>query len=224
MRKILLILSTLLLALLAAATLLWTFRESVAAHMLSRKLHVPVTIQTLDLTKTSAEMAHLWIGNPPHSKSSAAFTAERLAIGATLSEVLGSPLTIDAIEIDNIFIGIEIYGHKNDTNWSYILKEDRASTSKKDYLIRKLSFRNLTVEVTGADGRTKRYPTIQHMEFRNISSQTGFPLSEIEKAIFNLMMKDLFKKLNLDQLIDSLNPLLPASSPVKIPNPFKSKP
>jgi hypothetical protein len=63
------------------------------------------------------------------------------------------------------------------------------------------------VELTQANGKVKRYPTIKQMEFYNISSATGFPVEEIEKAIFEMMMKDIFKKLQLDQLFKTINPL-----------------
>ena len=71
--------------------------------------------------------------------------------------------------------------------------------------------------MTKADGSFKRYPTIPRMEFHNISSETGFPISEIEKAIFDLVMKDLFRKLQLDQLLRTIDPLknLPGGSNIK---------
>ena len=113
-------------------------------------------------------------------------------------------MTIDEIVVRDIFVGVEFYDSKQkESNWNYILATDEKKEKKgeKDYLIRKLVLYNLTVQVTQSNGQVKRYPTIPKMEFYNISSETGFPIDQIEKAIFNLVLKDLFKKLNLDQIL-----------------------
>jgi hypothetical protein len=124
-------------------------------------------------------------------------------------------LIIDQIEIANIFVGLEYY-ENGSTNWDTILSGANPPSSKdKDYLIRTLVLENLTVEVTQANGQKKRYPTIARMEFHNLSKETGFPVNEIEKAIFNLMMKNILDKFNLFK--QPLN--LPTKSPLRyLPN------
>ena len=176
---------------------------------MSRQLHVPVTIRSLDITKTSAEISRLWIGNFPHSQTSTSFTSDTLRVEEKLDEIFGNPVTIQSIDLENIFVGIEFYDAEGkNSNWQRILEEKAGSKKiRREYLIRNLTLRNLTVEVTQANGKVKRYPTIKQMEFHNIGSETGFPVDEIEKAIFDLMMKDLFKKLQLDQLFKSLSPV-----------------
>jgi hypothetical protein len=209
MRKFLLFLVLAVLCLAIAVAVAWTNRENILAHFMSRQLHVPVSIRALEITKTSAEISRLWIGNFPHSQTSTSFTAESLKLEANLEQVVENPVTIEEIDIDNIFVGIEFYDAAgNDSNWSRMLQENgQKKKNSRDYLIRTLMLRNLTVEVTQADGKVKRYPTIKQMEFHNISSATGFPIEKIEKAIFNLMMQDLFKNLQIDQLFKAINPL-----------------
>ena len=95
------------------------------------------------------------------------------------------------------------------------------SYNNLDYLIKKLILTHLTVELVQANGKVQRFPTIQRMEFHNISSETGFPIDEIEKAIFKMMMQELMQKFNLDDL---LNPFkaVPENSPLKyLPQLFK---
>lgn len=227
MRKFLFFASLLIIAILAASLIVWSNKASLAAHFLSRQLHVPVTLRTLDIGKTRANLNHLWIGTPPQSKISTSFSAEQTEIHSTLEQVLGNPLLIDAIVMSNIFVGLEYYDAQGKkTNWTYILYQAPHKKKKKerDYLIRTLVLENLTVEVTQANGQTKRYPTIPRMEFHNISSETGFPVEEIEKAIFHLMMQDLLQKLPIKQLLKQLSPFqnLPGNSPLKyLPNLIK---
>ena len=111
----------------------------------------------------------------------------------------------------DIFIEIEFYNASGeDNNWARILsRNDKEEKISRDYMIHTLILKNLTVEVTQSNGKVKRYPTIQEMEFHNISSATGFPIDEIEKAIFDLMIKEVFKKLLLDQLLKTINPIAP---------------
>jgi hypothetical protein len=196
----------LLIVLLASLTgLIWMNRASVASHFISKQLHAPVAMDKLDITKNQATLSNFWIGNPPGFKTKTAFASDTIQIDATYRELTGDVLTINQIELSQIFVGVEMYKGK-DNNWSRIAKKDAEPTKKgRDYLIRTLILNNLTVRMTQADGSVKTYPTIPRMVFYNISSQTGFPISEIEKAIFNLIIQDLFKKLNLD-LLDTLNP------------------
>ena len=56
------------------------------------------------------------------------------------------------------------------------------------------------------NGQVKRYPTIPSMEFHNISDETGFPVSEIEKAIFNQVLKNLYQQLDLQNTLKQLIP------------------
>jgi hypothetical protein len=209
MRKLFLFLILAALSLSVAAAIAWKTRENILAHFLSRQLHVPVTIRSLEISKQSADVSHLWIGNFPKSRSTTSFTCENLTLQASTDQIFGNLVTIESIDLDKIFVGIEFYDAQGtDSNWKRMLEEKgEKKKSSKDYLIKTLHLRNLTVEVTQADGTVKRYPTIKEMEFHNISSETGFPVERIEKAIFDLMMKDLFKKLQLDQLFKSLSPV-----------------
>lgn len=222
MRKLLLIFFFLILALAFAAALVWVNRTNLAAHFLSRHLNnVPVTINALDFYQNGASIDHLWTGNPPHSKTNTSFSSKTIDIQATPSEIFGSPLIIEEIHFQDILFGLEFYNAAGTkSNWSYILKSHAPKKKpKRDYLIRTLVLKNLTVEVTQANGKTTRYPTIARMEFHNINSETGFPVEEIEKAIFHLVMQDIFQRLNLKGLFENLQNI--PGSPLKyFPNPF----
>lgn len=207
MRKIFWIFAILILGITAAAAYVWIARADLAARFLSKGMNVPVTIQSLDLSTNEATINNLWIGNPPKSKTDTAFSSRTIQIEASLKELRGDPLTIKLIELKNIAVGIEKYSKdSSDNNWAHILSDGHPSKKQdRNYLIETLILKNLTVSVTDADGKTKQYPTIARMEFHNISNETGFPVSEIEKAIFKLVMKELFKQYAVD-LLKSFDP------------------
>ena len=208
MRKICIsiVISLLLLSLLVWIG--WESKTTLAAHFISKHLHVPTTIQSLNIAKTRVDLSSLWIGNPRHSKTPTSFSAKTIEIEMNTSQVLKDPLIIDRIDISNIFVGLEYY-ENGDTNWNKMLGDSPEKSEGRGYLIRTLVLENLTVEVTQANGQKKRYPTIQRMEFHNISNETGIPIKEIEKAIFKLMMKNIMDKYNL------FKPLNLPNSPLK---------
>ncbi len=214
MRKIVLFVFFLILTFLLLGLLVWEGRSSVAAHFLSGELKVPVSIQELDITKTQIDGSQLWIGTPNRSRTHTSFSAEAIEIDTEVLHLLSNPLLIDRIEVRDIFVGIEYYAN-GETNWDSLLKE-RSSSVKKDYLIGTLVLENLSIEVTQANGQKKRYPKIERMEFHDISSESGFPIDQIEKAIFKMMMKEIFQKFNLLKDIPGVS-----NSPLKYLIPLK---
>ena len=220
-KKLLFSLVLLITILAIIALLAWNAKASVAASILHRHLGTPVTIESLDLTRQSATIANLSIGNPPHYQSSTSFTARTIDITTTLDQLRANPLLIDEIVMDDLFINVET--QKNgETNWNEILSHRQTKPSTgRHYLIKTLIMRNLNVSVTSAGGETKRYPALARLEFHNISDETGFPVSEIEKAIFNQMMQNLYKQLDLEKM---LKPIIPGGQFIPggiLPNLFK---
>lgn len=208
--KIFKFIALLIIVAIAAAWIAWETKAQLLSHFISNHVRAPVTIQTLDMTKTQIDISNLWIGNPPRSRTATSFSAETIEIDTELYQIMNDPLIIDRIDIANIFVGLEYYAN-GETNWTIMLNEPSGQKKGRDYLIRTLILENLTVEVTQANGQKKRYPTIERMEFHDISSDTGFPVKEIEKAIFNLMMKNIIDKFNL--LKQPLN--IPGNAPLK---------
>ena len=193
---------------IVVGALAWVNRASMAAQLMHRRLGVPVSLKSLELTKESATLSDLVIGSPPHYRSRTALTVETIEIYSTLPEIRGNPLTIDEIDMTNLLLTLEHAKKGNTTNWSEITAPKKVSSSSRHYLIKALVFRNLTVQVITPDGKVKRYPTIDRLEIDNITDETGFPVSEIEKAIFNKMMQDLFKRFDFQKIFE---PFFPSS-------------
>ena len=169
----------------------------------------PVTLKALEFSEHGAELTKLVVKNPRGFRSPTAFTAEKITIDTTWEQFRANPLTIELITMDNLFVTIE-ENRKGKTNWDKILSGgSKQKPNGRRWLIRTLILRNLTVRVIKADGSSKTYPTLRRMEFHNLSDETGFPVSEIEKAIFNEMMKNLFRNLDLQRIIRPALPGIP---------------
>lgn len=195
--------------LLLAGGLAWMSRASIASMALSKNLEVPVQINSLDLSRTNATLQGFAIGNPPHYYGHTAFSARLISITSSIPQLRATPLIIDEIIMMDLLINLEHTKNSSATNWSEILKHKKSNKSGRPYLIRRLVLRNLTVQTTSPTGQIKRYPTIEYMEFQNISDETGFPISEIQKAIFDRVMQDIFKKFGDIQKI--FQPFIPGS-------------
>lgn len=205
MKKALLVILILILACAAVGYTLWQRRASVAASFMHRHLGVPVTLQALNINANGATLTNLQVSNPSGFQSPFAFQAEDIIITTTLAEIRANPLTIDEIDITDIMVNVESK-RNGETNWHRILAhKDKSGQNQRHYLIKTLILRNLNVQLTKPDGSTQNFP-LGEMQFHNISDETGFPVSEIEKAIFNQVMKQIFQQLNLPK---QLLPLVP---------------
>jgi hypothetical protein len=220
MRKIGLLIGLVLALCVAGSLIVWSARAQIVSHYIGKQLGVAASIQQLELSPTRAEVDRLWIGNPSGSRMKTAFAAQQIAIESTVSQALGDPLVIDAIVLDNIFVGVELYGKNDkDNNWARMLGKPSKEQKGRKYVIRTLVLTNLTVQVMKSDGSVKQYPTIPRMEFHNISNDSGLPLGEIEKEIFRLVLKDLFQKIDLNQILDTIN-AIKGGTPIPFPKLF----
>lgn len=206
MRKILIILFAFIVALGVLAWVGWARKTSIAAQFLASHLGTDVTLQSLEIGDGSANLTQLVIKNPRGFRSPSAFTAGSIYIQTTLKQLRANPLTIERIEMNHLLITIE-ENRKGKTNWDFILEgSGNKKPTGRHWLIKKLVLHNLTVQVIKSDGSVKQYPTLKKMEFYNLSDETGFPVSEIEKAIFNEVMKNIFKNLDLQKILEPIVP------------------
>lgn len=196
---------------------IWSIKTELAAGLLSKKLGVPVSIGLLQIDRSEVDIARLWIGTPLQSKTTTSFASQEVNIAAPIGNYVKDPLIIDSIDINNILVGIENYS-SNDNNWNRMLSAPPSDhPSNRKWLIRRVTLRNLTVVVTDTRGQQKRYPTIPQITFENISSDSGIPIDEIEKAIFNLMLQDLIRQLDLGKILQQV---APSVVPKGVPIPF----
>jgi hypothetical protein len=179
-------------ALVVSAALVWTNRAGMTARWLSSRLNVPVSIRSLQIDRTRADLSHLQLGNPSRSKSPTAFSAETIFLRSSLEQLRSDPRVIEEIAIENIFVGIEYYG-ESDTNWDYILAPEKNGRKSR---IGSLQFKNIAIEVTRSDGEIHRYPVIEELVLSDVESE-----GEIEKTILRLLLEDLLEQMNFQEML-----------------------
>lgn len=216
MRKILLTLVLAICVLTILGLLAWANRTRIAAHYLSKGLNgAPVSIGKMEYKKDTLYVDNFLIGNLRPARTKTAFSAKELDVEATLKDIRGEVMTIEDIEINNILLNIEYLNEsKSRTNWDLIMQNDkRGKVSDRKYLIKNLTLKNLTIVVIEKNGKVTRYPTLSRMQFSNISDETGFPIEDIEKAIFDIMLKRVIQEYGLKILQDTLDQVIPQFAP-----------
>lgn len=217
MKRTIIITTLIILSLALIAWVGWARKAGIAAQILEKHLGVPVSLQSLELTRQGGTLSNLVVRNPRGYRSPSAFTAETIAVDTTWKQLRSNPLTIDRIEMSNLLITIE-ESRSGPTNWDKILgNAPPKSSSHRHWLIKALILNNLSVQVVQANGQIKQYPTLARMEFYNLTDETGFPVDAIEKAIFNEVMKNLLRNFNLQKL---LNPVMPQGILPSLPSLF----
>jgi len=216
MKKLTLFLVFILSILTIALIIVFMAAPKIISHRLSNKLNVPVSIGSIFLSPHQLSINKLFIGNPSKAKSKTALKTKKIKVESSYSKITGKKLIIDEIELDDIEVGIELFNRTGDqNNWSSIMKTNddtskekpTKKTSQKKYLIKKLSLNNILVTLVRENGKKSTFPPIKNLTFTNISSETGFPLDEIEKAIIQVFMRSVFIEVGLPKLIKTLNPM-----------------
>jgi hypothetical protein len=183
-------------------------RNSLISFFLTESLGAPVSMREILFYKGGFEISDFHVSNVPPCKTTNAFFAEDITCKATSRSILQHRMEIESIHIKNILLGIEFFTPSGDqNNWTLLLTNHRGKKkNSRPYLIRTIIFDNVHIAITDAEGRIKKVPTIAHLEFHNISDESGFPIEEIEKAIFQSMLQTLFRQLGIKTIMKMLDP------------------
>ena len=174
--------------------------------MLSKEFSVPVNVENVKISKNLLQIDGLDLGTPKGSKTKSSFYSKQIDVVSSLSKIREEVLTVDSMTLSNNIIGVEFYNSSGTSNnWTTIMNTPsraKKATNRK-YLIKKLTLYNITVVLTKQDGQKQTFPTIDKLEFYNITDETGFPIDEIEKAIAQAILKSVFGKFNLLHLLNT---------------------
>ncbi|MFA6118810.1 MAG: hypothetical protein WCT85_01290 [Parachlamydiales bacterium] len=221
MKKFFIPLIALLSILLISLVVLWFNFPIIIANIASKEFSVPVSIRNISLSKNNLVIDNFEIGNQAQAKTKNSFSSKKIDVKSSLRKIRSNPMTIDSITLDENIINIEFYnetGSKN--NWTKMLSTPTKPNkdSKRKYLIKKLTLNNISVVLFKENGQKQTFPTIDKLEFYNISEKTGFPIEELEKAIAHEILKSTLKKLNLMHLLDQMPPvnLMKKVIPIKL--------
>jgi len=170
---------------------LWALKAPLFSSFISHQMKMHISIAGIKIRPTFSKIYRFHIRNPAHARGRTAFSAKNIIVDYQFKELREEPVTIDQIEVNDAFMGIEFYntfGTQN--NWTELLsKLNKKKKSTTDVHIRKLVINNLEVEIrkmglAGVFGSPIQTKTIKRLEFDNINSKDGFPTEQLIQAIF----------------------------------------
>jgi uncharacterized protein involved in outer membrane biogenesis len=200
-------------ALIVIAFIGWARVPDMLANSLSKKMKVSVDIDDINLSFKSIEVEKLEIGNPKKSILPKAFTADLITIEAPLTRYMHDDIVIDAITMDDIYIGLEFDSATSTKgNWSTIMANYQDSSpvapedSKRNVLIKRLILNNISVDLVyrKGDQKIRRLKPIKRLEFTNVSSQGGIPTDQIMNSVLGEMLRSIFQQENLKNMLDGI--------------------
>jgi len=212
----------------------WSRVPDMLANNLSKKMGVSVAIDSMGLGWGKIDMKKIEIGNLPHSILAKAFSCREIDVNAPFTHYLNKHIVIDEIDLNDVYLGLEFdsaTGTKG--NWTRIMsniqsttavgqaKKKKEEAAERSVLIHRIVLTNINVDVVYKKdgGKVKRLPTIPRMELTEISSEGGVPMDQITNSVLGEMLKQVFIKENLKNMMQELmnqpGPLQQYLSPFK---------
>ncbi len=203
----------------------WSRVPDILADHASKKLKVSVEIDDIRLKWGEILIDKVSIGNPPGAILSKAFSCKLIDIQAPFTHYLDQKIIIDQIEVDNVYLGLEFDSAKGtDGNWTRIMSNFKSTSSQgsndkkkkssqstaaepgRSVLIRSLILTNIDVDVVyrKEGGKIQRLKRIDRIELTNVSSQGGLPMDQIMNSVLGQMLKSVFEKQNLQNMLQDL--------------------
>ncbi len=177
-------------AVLSLIVAILLLKAPIISSYLSHKLGVNVSMRSVSISTSGMKINKFKINNPIGARTNTALSAQNIDVGYQWKELRADPGVIEDIELNNVFLGIELYnssGSRN--NWSQILAtvDDNQDKDAKEMVIKRLVIKNLSVSVRGKGifSSWQKIKEIPRLEFRNISSKEGFPTEKLIEQIFD---------------------------------------
>src|ERR1700722_10481327 len=215
-----------------AGFVFWSRVPDVLANNLSKKMKVPVSIDSVGLRWGKIDVKKIDIGNPPKSILAKAFSCNEIDVYAPFTRYLNHHVIIDEIDLKDLYLGLEFDSASSTKgNWTTIMNNLQSSTAaspknekkaSRSLLIHRLILTNIDVDVIYKKdgGRVKKLPTIPRIELTEISSEGGEPMDQLMNSVLGEMLKQIFIKENLKNMLQELmnqpnSPLQQYLSPFK---------
>jgi hypothetical protein len=221
-----------ILATIVVGFVFWSRLPDIVAGNISKKLKVPVEIDSFGLSWGKIDAKKIQIGNPPKSILSRAFACNEIDLLCSFTNFLKTNLVIDEIDLHDVYLGLEFDSPTSTNgNWTKIMgnlkqsmnaspspaKEKQKTAShptNRTVLIHRIVLTNIDVDVVykNDSGRVKKLPRIDRMELTEISSEGGVPMGQILNSVLGEMLKQIFIKENLKNMLQDL---------MKVPSPIQ---
>ena len=216
----------------------WSRVPDVIAKRISQKLGVATAIESIQLGLGKITIKNVEIANPAGTVQPQAFTCKDIEIKTPLSHYLQRQIVIDEIDVNAAFLDLEFDSPTATTgNWSRIMgnlernaalsspstPKKQTSKSPRSVLIRKLVLTNIDVDVLYLrdGGKVIHLPRIDRIELYDISSEGGLPMDQIMNSVLGEMLKSVFVKENLKNMLQDLIQN-PPKGLQKLLSPFKN--
>jgi len=221
------IIIVILLATIVIGFIGWSRVPDIVASNLSKKLKVLVEIDDMSLKWGEIHIDQVSIGNPPHSILPKAFSCKSITIGSPFTNYFDQQVVIDLIEIDHVYLGLEFDSITGTSgNWTRIMNHFKESTdgpamrrkrktssplqqkTNRSILINHLVLTNIDVDLVyrKEGGKVQKLKWIDRIELTNVSSEGGLPMDQIMSSVLGQMLKSVFEKQNLQNMLQNLLP------------------
>lgn len=200
------------LLLLLLVTVIGTFfyfeSAPLLGKILSRKLGVPVGIESINFSKQQLTINQLRISNPPGAQLPDFLKVEKIHVIAPYIHYVKNPIEVNKIHFSDVYVDIEFYEKERaQGNWQEIIKgmnpNATAATSKKAAVIKELLLTNITVDLVLPDGERRRLAPIQQIKLTDVTTEEGIPIQSISKIIAKKIMRALFLQKSIEAVIEA---------------------
>jgi len=201
------------LVLLMAFFLLWHKVPSYLSNQLSNAFLAPVYIGDAGISPKEFSLKKIAIGSPQNSRLPKSFTCQKLSIDAWLYEYFKDRVVIEEIVLSDIYLGLEFDSAQSTTgNWTKLMQNLKNSSSanksksNKQFLIKKLTLKNIQCQVLYNDRRNGLIDLdpIDELTFTNISTDKGFPSEQLMNSVLGQMLKEVFIRENLEDMLNKI--------------------
>lgn len=222
-----------ILAIVIVGFIFWSRIPDMLANHLSEKMKVSVEIDSIGLGWGKIDVKKIQIGNPSGSVLAKAWKCNEINVLAPFTNYLKQHVIIDKIDVKDVYLGLEFDSAIGTSgNWTKIMGNLKASTgtgeasetsrqkkkkhrpppppaattSSRTVLIHRLVLTNIDVDVVyrKEGGKVQRLPRIPRIELTEISSEGGVPLDQIMNSVLGQMLKEVFLKQNLKNMLQNL--------------------
>ncbi len=207
-------------------------RSGLSANMarkMESQLGVSVTVGSVQIGVSAVEVDKLTIGNPKGAILPKALSTSNITITTPITHYFKKHIEIKEITVSDIYLGLEFDSPAGTSgNWTRIMSnyENAPQTASEDTRtvhINRLVLNNISVEVVyrSNGSKIKRLQTIPQIVLTDISSTGGVPIHQIMESVLGQMLKSVFMKENLKNMLDDIIKNPPKSAQDLLKLPFK---
>jgi len=211
MKKILIILVSLIVVLGIFFSAIYYFRVPLINRNLSKLFSVPVRLETFDLSYKQISIGNFEIFNPPKSVVPKAMTIRSLVVDAPLWNYLEPHTNIDNIAINGIDVDVEFYDplYRN-MNWDPILGSSTSSTKEapkgqeSSASVKRFTIQNLRITLRLPNQQPQVFTVRGPVVYRNLDSRKGGATTVLADLVVRIVLQQVFSVQGLTRFANEI--------------------